>query len=79
MERVAVCCDRWKARTLWARENAALRSSLECLVEVGCEGSVADTAEAVVCLDVFLEGLTAIKNAQRSAEARSKPHVSPEG
>ena len=70
--RVASCCDRWEERTLRARKHAAVRSSLQCQVEVAREGSVGDTTEGVVGLNVFLEGLTTVERVQMSAKGRRK-------
>ena len=64
------CSDRWDNRTFRAREDAGIRALLERLVELGGESRVSDTAQVVVGLDVFLDGLTAVVKAQVSRDVR---------
>ena len=66
------CDDRWEIRTLRAGKDAAIRALLECLVELRRENSVGDTAEVVVRLHVFLEGLAAVDDTIESAMRPSK-------
>jgi hypothetical protein len=50
-----------RQRTLGAREVTLLLTRGDGAVDVALEGSIGDVAEAVVGLDVLLDGLTAEK------------------
>lgn len=66
------CNDRSKYRTFRAREDAAIRALLECLVELSGESSIRDAGEVVIGEDVFLECLTAVANQKASAKYPNK-------
>ena len=46
--------------TLWAREYPIFLSRRESFVDVIAESSISSGAQTIICLDVFLDGLTAI-------------------
>lgn len=73
------CNDRSENRTFRARENTALGALEQRLVELGGENSFGDSAQVVVRLHVFLDGLTAVVNKQQSAKVTGKLRTKPAG